>query len=256
MIDNALVEKIRKLLALADKDSNDSMAQAEMALKKATELAILHNIDLATIQIHENKKSNEEITKDEVNLGARKSICQKFVSSILLNHFNVKIINTGNRTQGQSMVILGLPKDIQIATYVHSFLTTEFMRLWHKYRKENSYIQTSDRNSYFWGLYSGLDTKLTEQREATEKNAFSEMDKTEGWEVTTKIQSCYALAKVDHSANLNKAVQKFFPRVTKAKSYVRHVHSPGAQIAGFFDGQKIDIRPAVNGSTSSNLIGR
>jgi hypothetical protein len=53
-ISNDLVEKIRKLLALGSA-LNDSREQAEMAIKKAKELAVQNDIDIAFIQVFESK---------------------------------------------------------------------------------------------------------------------------------------------------------------------------------------------------------
>lgn len=253
-ISDSLVEKIRKLLALSS-NLNDSKEQAELAMKKAVELATQSGINLATIQVFENKKSEDPIIKgEEISLGKRKSVCQKYIAWLLQNHFHVKVIYEGGRYTGNSLILIGLKKDIEVATYIQGYLNQEFMRLWHQYRKANPAVQTSQRNSYLWGLYEGLTTKLKNQESETESETFSTMESNQGVETTTKIKECYAVTKVSHKKRLEKSLEDFYPRLhTISRSYTNYNHSESARESGFNAGKNISLRKGINAGCGGRL---
>ena len=251
-ISNDLVNKIRKLLALSE--NNDSQAQAEAALQKAKELAIRHDIDIASIQVFESKKESEPIVKSEgINLGKRKSVCQHFVSWILQNHFKVKIIYSGGRYFGQTFTIIGKTSDIQIATYIQGFLNSEMMKLWHDYKDKNN-APCAHRNSWLWGFYNGLTKKLENQEKESENNCFQEMELCKGKETVEQTKSCYALAKIDHKEQLEKKMEEFYPHLRKAsRSSTSHHHSGEARQAGFSAGQNVNLRPAISSGNQGQI---
>ena len=245
-ISNDLVEKIRKLLALGS-DLNDSREQAEMAIKKAKELAVQNDIDIAFIQVFENKKSDEPIIKgEELSLGKRKSVVQKFISWLLHYHFKVKVIYSGSRYFGKGITFIGTTKNINIATYVQAFLNEEFMRLWHHYREHNPEAQTKDRNSFMWGLYSGLSEKLYGQEKTTETDTFASMSISRGESMTAETKQCYALTKVSEKERLDAAVDEFYPKLRSASRHYSNGHyNNQAREAGIVAGRNINIRPGL-----------
>lgn len=239
-VSNSVVEKIRKLLALAS-NLNDSKEQAEMAMKKAKELATAHEVDLACIQVFENKKSEEPIERGDISLGKRQSVCQKFISWLLQNHFNVRIIYTGGRYFGKQMVLVGKKSDIEIATYVNGFLNEEFMRLWQKYHRATDDSQVKDRNSYFWGLYNGLSDKLKEGAEAAKKTAFDTMAQSRSVDDIEKVKNCMAMTIVTDKERIDDAVGKMFGRLRRGRTYTRGSHNGSARDAGYNAGKKINL---------------
>lgn len=240
-----IVEKIRKLLALGSA-LNDSREQAELAIKKAKELAVQNDIDIAFIQVFECKKSDEPIVKgEELSLGRRKSVSQKFISWLINRHFKVSIIYNGGRYLGNTLTFIGTTKNINIATYVQTFLNEEFMRLWHQYRKTNPETQTKDRNSFMWGLYSGLSEKLNQQEKDTETNIFASMALNKGEGVASETKQCYALTKTSYAERLAAAVEEFYPKLRSAsRHYVGHYNNE-AREAGVVAGRNINIRPGL-----------
>jgi hypothetical protein len=254
MINDSLVEKIRKLLALGSA-LNDSPEQAELAMRKAKQLAIENDIDLASIQVFENKKSDEPIVKGEgINLGKRESVCQKFIYWVLQNHFNVKVITNGGRYYGKQLTLIGKTKDIQIATYINTYLNQEFMSLWHKYRASHYEAQTKDRNSYFWGLYNGLDSKLKEQSKTTESASFSSIVAARGSQAASQVQNCYALTVVSNKKRLEDAMNDFYPRLrSRSRSSGNGHHSESARESGFAAGRNISLRMGIGGGNGGRL---
>ena len=252
-ITDSLVEKIRKLLALAS-DLNDSKEQAEAAMKKAVALATLHSVDIAAIEVFEAKKSDEPIEKDEsISLGKRASVCQTYIGHILRNHFNVRVIYTGSRYYGRGLVLIGKRSDIEIANYIHSFLNTEFMRLWHGYRKTNPMAQTKDRNSYLWGLYDGMCSKLKEGESEAKKSAFDTLAQTRTNMEVNQVRNCVALTVTTHQERLEEATGKFFPHLRSKRSYVSYSHSGEARQAGYSAGRTISLRRGVENGGSGMI---
>ena len=252
-ISDVVVDKIRKLLALAQ--NNDNECQAEAALLKAQELAIRSEIDLATIEVFQDKKAEEEIVKgDNISLnGAREMVCQKFIYWILQSHFKVRIIRSGGRAWGRYITFLGTKTDIQIATYVNSFLQNEFMRLWHNYRKENPSVKTTHRNCYWMGVYHGLDKKLESQKTKVQEDIFDSMSLMKTGEEVSKVRSCYALAVRSQEDKLAKAMAALYPHLKKSTTYRLGGHQD-KEISddGFGDGQRINIHNPIGNGTSVN----
>jgi len=245
VVPDSIVEKIRKLLALAS-DLNDSKEQAEAALKKAKALATANDVDLAAIQVFENKKSEEPIVKgEEISLGKRASVCQSFINQILRNHFKVKIIYSGSRYYGKTLILIGSKSDIEIATYVNGFLNTEFMRLWQRYHKLYQGSQVKDRNSYFWGLKEGLEAKLTEGEKESKESAFETLSQTHSQEEVERVKNQFALTVTTHEERLDEATGKFFPRLRTIRSTTRYSHSGVARSAGFTAGKNISLSRGI-----------
>jgi hypothetical protein len=234
-----LVSKIRKLLALGNVNTNTN--EAELALTKAKQLAVEYEIDLSTIQIFDEKVKLEPILKGEpINSGARFSVCQKFVNWIIQSHFNVKVITSGGRYGGRQLVFIGKKTDVEMATYVNSFLNNEFMRLWHVYQKNHN-LRAADRNSFIYGMYKGLDEKLTETKKNTENNKFATMSNGE------VVRNNYQLMVVNEKQRLEDAVGDFYPHLRKISVSVGRISRHDLMGAGKSTGRNINIsRPVGN----------
>ena len=233
-VDENLVNKIRKLLALGNVNTNQN--EAELALMKAKQLAVEYEIDLSTIKIFDEKVKPEPIVKGEaISNGSRMPVCQKFVTWILTEHFNVKVIYSGSRAWGRSMTFIGKKIDIEMATFVNSFLNEEFMRLWHKYQSQNN-LRASVRNSYIYGLYQGLNEKLKQAKKSAEDNKFSSMTNAES------VRGNYQLMVVNDKKRLEDAVEDFYPRLRKLSVSVGRAFR--SDIIG--DGQKQGRNISIN----------
>lgn len=250
-IPDNLIEKIRKLLALSS--NNSSQGEAELALQKAKELAVRHDIELTSIEVFSGVKKEESVLKSNpIDMGARESVCQKFINMILQNHFNVRVIYSGSRAWGRRLTIVGKKSDMEIAAYIHFFLNNEFMRLWHKYREQNPSVITMERNSFLWGIYMGFTDKLKKAAQDAENQAFTEMQGTT--EQVGMVKNQYALAKITNSEQLDKALKVFYPNLKTTNRSAAGIHSILAQRAGYAAGQTIVLRKVLNGASSVNAL--
>lgn len=235
MMNQEIVDKIRKLLNLGNRGG--TQAEAELAMAKAQELAIVNNINLSAIKMNETVEQYEE--KDIVSGIKRKSVCQKFITWILQRHFNVTVIYYGSR-----VVVVGKTSDCQIAEYIQSYLSREMMNLWTIYKKENN-APVSSRNSFIYGVYVGLNNKLEASKNAVEAARFAEIAEAQGQEEADKVKGSYQLAIVDSSKERENAVKKFCPRLRKTKTSVGRTHCMDAVSSGRTAGSLINLRQGV-----------
>jgi hypothetical protein len=161
-----IIEKIRKCLALATSPNEN---EAQRAAQKAHELLIRYNLSMQQVEHvkseYEEKKVDEKIFRKAV---------EKYVDSILINYFFVKVYNyrTPNAKWGMdrdkaswyntNTVILGTKGNVEIAHYVRMYLVNTFQDLWKDYKRRTS-APPREEQSYYMGLYKGLTEKLRSQ---------------------------------------------------------------------------------------------
>jgi hypothetical protein len=191
-MNDKIIERLKKLLALAG--NNPSQAEAEAAMAKAQAVAIEHGIDLALIG--ESQEENEtEIIRDEMEFGQRLPTVNNYVCNVLISFFNVKIITSGGRGNGRKLIFIGKRDDINTSKYIYSWLAETMVRCWHSYYSNTSGIALSHKQSYLLGFYNGLANKLNANKRGVEADKLTnEADKNK-----------YAVAVV----NLQKKIQDF-----------------------------------------------
>ena len=231
-MNNTIIEKISKLLRLAE--DNDSAGEREKALIHAQRLCAEHELSLAELDAEKwNKNVREEIKREDVELGKRQSVCQRFVNGILMQHFSVRLINSGSRYSGRSLVMIGKESDVEVAKYVQSFLNNEMMRLWQSYKRLNN-AKTHERKSFLHGIYLGLGDKL--------KQAKSQFDTETKQQKSAEVVSNLSLMRVSDKERVDSFVSKEFPRLHKAsRRYTSSGHSANAQSAGYAYGKQISL---------------
>ncbi len=157
---DALVEKVKKLLALA---SSTNPHEAELATLKANQLILRHHLDRAGLA-----ETEEALCVMDVMRSARKSAKMVAIYDILtqfmvrpLLHFGrgeVRLQAIGNRSQ------------VALAEYVAGYLDRELETLW----KATGLKGTRAKNSFFTGIAKGYRQKLEAARagfSATDKAA-------------------------------------------------------------------------------------
>ena len=158
-MDNKLIEKIQKLISLAD-SPNENEAKAAMA--KAQELMLKHNIDMRSVESHDSEYINE--TSETFK---REHPYMKHINGILQDFFFVKVVKSCRR--GASFFnYIGEKNNVATAVHTKNFLMDTFERLWQDYRKETGATRGS-KTSFIYGLAQGISAKLKEQRQAAEE---------------------------------------------------------------------------------------
>lgn len=242
-IPDSLVEKIAKLLRLANSDNEH---EADLALERAQKLATQYNIDLAAIQIYEgDKKPLEKIEKQTVDLQtARKSITQQSVSRILINHFGIRLLYSGGRHSGMRLIFIGTKTDIELSIYLNNYLNSEFMRRWKKYYDKIPGVRLEERQSFIYGLEVGLGEKLENAKKKTETESFQAYG-----DKATEISNQYALMVVNHKERLEEFIEEEFPNLRKAYSARSTRHFNNSFESGKAEGRTINTNRVIGNSS-------
>ena len=198
-MNDALIQKLKKLLALAG--NNPSQQEAEAALSKAQALAIQNGIDLALIGSNEQE---ENVTREDMEFGKRLPTVNNYITNVLTKFFNVRIITSGGRYGGRKLIFIGKQSDINTAKYVYTWLSDTMVNCWHNYYNVNSNtVSISHKQSYLFGFYNGLVSKLDANKVSVEKEKLKTVDE----------QNKYSIVVV----NLQKKIQSFiedeFPKL-------------------------------------------
>lgn len=223
MTDKTILIKIQKLLSLANSDNEH---EARAAAEKANALLIKHNLTM-----QQAKDVSEEYENTVLDMGKRVSIVAKYVNSIVLKHFFVELVRS--RQYGKtSLSVLGTKTNVEIAVYVHSYLTIQFESLWKAYKARTG-VDASAKQSYWMGLFRGLDTQLSAQRVAVQRETGLVVVKDMGLEKFKASQ---------------------FNRLTKSTKTNVNIKDGAALAAGREDGAKLRITKAMHSSGSGGTL--
>lgn len=155
------LDRIRKLLALA---GSPNQHEAEMAMKKAHELMLRHNIEQA--QAREERLYEVRHLGDPNRRGTR---VEAEVAGLLAESFFVKVIRVpvylplaGKR--GQVYEIAGTHANVEMAAHVYAFLLATAERLWRENRRDARVRSGRDRMAYQSGVINGFREKLVAER--------------------------------------------------------------------------------------------
>ncbi len=156
-----VLERIRKLLALA---GSSNQHEAEMAMRKAHELMLRHNIEMT--------KARAIDSYEVAHLGdpeKRGNRVEDSVMALLTEYFFVKVIRIpvylpklGKR--GGVFEIAGTRANVEMARHVYEFLLATADRLWQANRKDARVQSGRDRLSYQSGVIRGFHDKLRDER--------------------------------------------------------------------------------------------
>lgn len=156
---------VKKLLSLAD-SPNENEAQA--AVSKAQRLLLEYNIDLV--------ETDAERGFERRQLGqvkGRHPAWELWLAMILNEFFFVEVLWTrsyhaaGDR-EGTVLEVYGTRTNLDMADYVHSYLSRLLERLWVNYREARQLGSNRERMRYFAGVLQGFHDKLGQQRSALE----------------------------------------------------------------------------------------
>ena len=158
--DRAL-DRIRKLLALA---GSPNQHEAEIAMRKAHELMLRHNIEAAST--HACREYEVRHLGDPHRRSTR---VESDVIALLSEFFFVKIIRVPVylpllAVRGQAYEVAGTRANVEMAAHVHAFLLATAERLWSENRGDGRVRSGRDRLSYQSGVIRGFREKLLLER--------------------------------------------------------------------------------------------
>jgi hypothetical protein len=224
--DRAL-ERIRKLLALA---GSPNQHEAELAMRKAHELMLRHNIEAAAARAERGFEIR--------HLGdptRRANRVEAEIVGLLTQFFFVKAIRLPVYlprlgTRGKLYEIAGTRANVEMACHVYEFLLATAERLWHANRTDARVRSGRDRLSYQSGVIDGFRCRLRQ----------------------TRVQLGETGLVWVGDADLDRFYRARHPRVTTRRSTTRNTH---AHAAGREAGSKVVLhRPVEQGATTPRLL--
>ena len=250
-ISDDLVAKIQKLLRVS---TSANEHEAGLAMAHAQKLCTRHNIDISSIQAFEPSKGEEPVVKsDEVSLGKRLPIAEKYVVHIVQDFFNIKIIYHGGRHFGRRVTFVGKKPDIEIAQYIYNYLNHTFLQLWRDYYNENDTIRLEERGSYFYGLQQGLTEKLKQSRVEAETERFEEIRREQNENAANEIKNQYGLMVVNQQKRLEDKMKEFYPRLGTMNRSYSSGYSRNAFNDGKAKGKTISVNRAIGTGSGGQL---
>lgn len=156
-----VLERIRKLLALA---GSPNQHEAELAMRKAHELMLRHNVEAAA--------ACAERSFEVRHLGdplRRATRVEADIIALLTQFFFVKAIRVPvylarHGRRGLVYEILGTRPNVEMASHVYAFLLATAERLWHENRGDRRVRSGRDRLQYQSGVVRGFHEKLEGER--------------------------------------------------------------------------------------------
>jgi hypothetical protein len=220
---NKLLERLKKLLALA---SSDNIHERELATLKANQLLLEHNLDLTKVQSNEEEivyvKRVLEATKKKAKHVAIYEILKTFFVSPVFNHgrgiFYLEVI--GDKTS------------VELADYVAHFLNSELEIIWKETQRENPTLKgLSCKNSFFNGVAKGYIEKIQKQK--------------------SSLATGSELVAIEK--NIQKNLRIVYPRIGHS-SLSGGSHNEAAHSAGRDRGAKLSIKPGISSGSSRTYL--
>jgi hypothetical protein len=221
-----ILDKIHKLLRLADTSRGATENEAKVALAKAQELMTRHNIDSALLRMERGESGGTGFTVNKGQLDLPKTLnpADLMILSLLQLHFNVKTILMPS-TRGTPVDIIGAPADIDFAIFAFNYLRQTFFRCWNEFKKTHA---DPDKASYYRGLRDGLNAELKAAKQRAEESYATDQRQT------------YGLVLVDQQAAITRYVDENYGKLRNRNTRARRLHS-GSYTAGETKGRTIQI---------------
>jgi predicted SprT family Zn-dependent metalloprotease len=164
--DIRILERISGLLALAQ---SANVNEAQAAMSAAQRLMLRYNLEAAIALPHRGYGYRHV----GVPTG-RVSESERLISVILNDHFFVEVIwipvfRPLENKRGQVLEICGTPANLEMAAYVHAFLTSGAERLWQEHKRAMGITSNRDRRGYLAGVMEGFREKLEREGKKHEK---------------------------------------------------------------------------------------
>jgi hypothetical protein len=156
-----VLERIRKLLALA---GSPNQHEAEIAMRKAHELMLRHNIEATA-----TRASHSYCIRHLGDPRKRGTRVESEVAGLLSEFFFVKVIRVPvylprEGKSGLVYEIAGTHANVEMAGHVYAFLLATAERLWNENRHDARVRNGRDRLVYQSGVVGGFREKLLSER--------------------------------------------------------------------------------------------
>jgi hypothetical protein len=161
-----VLERVARLLALAE---STSQHEAEAAMNAAQRLMLKYNLESAVARARSDAPSYAFRILGEPS--GRVAEHERVLSAILADHFFVQVIwvpayRPRDGARGSVLEISGTDANLELASYVHSFLRHAAESLWRDHKRARGIRNDRDRRTFLAGVMAGFHAKLTVERDA------------------------------------------------------------------------------------------
>jgi len=152
-----ILERVSQLLALAQ---SSNVHEAEAATTLAQKLMLKYNLEAASLGSRRGY-AFRQVGEPSGRVGES----DRLLSTILGDHFFVEVIwvpvyRPLEKKRGQVLEICGTPENLEMAAYVHAFLTHSAEHLWKEHKRAQGIRGNRDRRTYLAGVMEGFREKL------------------------------------------------------------------------------------------------
>lgn len=166
---DAIVKKIKGLLAIAKDKKNDEESQSAFVM--AQKLMMKYNISIGEV---ESQQDGMAIKNGHATVYKRLAWWETQLASIIAKNFRVKFYynnDRSGRTVKRAIVFLGFEKDVKLAREMYilaydviDFYTKKYVKMYYEARPSQTRNMTTElKNSYMRGFLAGLDDKFEQQ---------------------------------------------------------------------------------------------
>lgn len=248
---NELIEKLQKILALASPGRGATEGEMQAAMARAKEIALKHGIELASIPAPTDSKVRTAVTVD-----TRKDLKTStryvhpyhvWVLQTLEDAFGVRFIywqtRVGSHPYWTQIYVIGEPADVTLAVGLFPWLESLFPSLYHQAWKQGRVAKNfAAQNGYYAGLCFGI----------------REVNKREEAKLSADDRSKWALVVQDKSALVQAEYDKYFPKPAEGEKEPkarkqRREYDYHAMAHGKEKGRTIRLNQ-LNGAGDTNLV--
>ena len=156
-----LLDRIAKLLALAESPNEH---EAHAAMNAAQRLMLRYNIDAVGSGVRQSY-----VFRHLGQPSGRIPESQRLLAALLGEHFFVEVIwvpvwRALEGKRGTVLEICGSRENVELAEYVHVFLTHTADKLWREHKRAQRLRSDGPRQSFLSGVMSGFRDKLNSER--------------------------------------------------------------------------------------------
>jgi hypothetical protein len=194
-MDTNIIEKIKKLLRMADASRGGSPAECEQALARAQQLITEHQLsELEFLDLDGNGKA-QVVGKDTIKCDREKKDIDNYIGQILIQVCQVRVVwvkyYNDKQVECNSYVLVGHELDRQWATSIYNMLIVAMPTALLQYLHSNriNRITESVKNSYYQGLQTGFIKACREGGIMAHKQASAETNRRHGLMVVDKAKS-------------------------------------------------------------------
>jgi len=155
-----IIDRIRKLLALADTARNANEHEAAQAAAKVSALLFEHNLSQAEIEVKE--EADTTVDREDIEIRSSATMVkwrQVLLHGIAKTHFCQAIRIT--RHQPPKTVLYGSPSNIEVVKYLYDYLVGEIERFYESYRRDVGHRR--GKANYCLGMVTTVRTRLKEE---------------------------------------------------------------------------------------------